>query len=219
MLLKNTDGVALQVELMVEEAYCSIVLPLAAEEGTILHEERMCYNAVQSFVAGCQTEFLACLSTHTRLLGYRAEAMVNGNIPFSQQYPLGAGPIGTFVGDDDPEPSSIGAIIDWYFDPDDVAAGSRTVVSHNTIPGIDQAGTDGNYLTSTLITALRTFAGVIFSADFGYDDTANGGDVLRWRRVNKILRGAVDQSVRAAIAYTVKALVGSVEKRLYPPRR
>lgn len=219
MLLLNTEGVALTVELMVEEAYCAIVLPMAALEGTVSHPNKMCENCVFAWTDAVETDFLSCLSSHSRILGYRAEAMVNGNIPFSVQYPLGTGPVGTYTGDDDPEPASIGAVIDFYFDASDVAPGSRTVVSHNTVPGIDQAATDGNYLVSGAVTALRAFAAHLIDETMTHDSSGSGGDNLTWRRVNKILRGAANQSVRAAISYVVKQLVGSVENRLYPPRR
>jgi hypothetical protein len=219
MLLLNTEGVALTVELMVEEAYCAIVIPMAAAEGSVANFVRMSENLVNAFVATLQAPLLDCLSSHSRLLGVRAEPMVNGNVPFSIQHPLGTGAVGTFVGDDDPEPSTIGGVIDFYFDPSDVAGHPRTVVSHNTIPGIDQAATDGNYLKSAVISALRVFGEALIDGTATYDDTGSGGDNLTWRRVNKILRGAANQSVRAAVAVVVKDLVGSVAKRLYPPRR
>jgi len=224
----NEYGMVLTIDYLVDNyAYAQSVIPIAHGGGAAINKRREAYNAVWALQDNVLGQLRACLPPRTSIIGIGAEPMTNGRIPYRQNFPVDTYP-GTRTGaiaTSDPEPSSVGVVVDFFFDPADLppvtppAVPARTVVAHNTFPGIWEEDTGGNVITDALYDLFDTFATKLYDGSLTYDDTPDGGDLLVWKRVNKILRGAVHQVVREVATHAVKKIVGSVERRLRPPKR
>lgn len=226
MLTYNDHGVILTVDIVSEGSFGQIVIPIAtAQDSEPAHKERMCFNAVKAFQASAQTALAACLSERCAIIGIQAEGMVNGNIPYRENYAAADYVLGIRGVGEDVEPSSVGVVIDWYFDPadfdppTDVPYSGKTHVAHNTIFGITEIDTGGNVITDTLKDLVETFADELLNGNVTYNDTSGGGDNLVWYRVNRAVRGAAHKTLYRAFQRVVKSIVGTVKNRLAPPRR
>jgi len=215
-------GCILSIDMLVENDYCQLVIPMIAgvAGGTPSNYDRLSYNCVQAFKAKL-TDFLAQLSEKAYVIGIGAEAMINGRIPYRENYTGDTTHQGSRGGAVDVEPSSVGVVVDFYCATGDVATGTRTAVAHNTIPGIPEDDTGGNILTDALVGLWPDFWDDLVTTGWGDDDTAAGGDDLVWKRA---MRAPEDRtnlalSVRLVIKAVVKRIVGSVRRRLAPPKR
>jgi hypothetical protein len=224
----NEYGMVLTVDYMVDNyAYAQSVIPVCHGGGAAINKRREAYNCLAAFNGTPLNRLRACLPQRTSIIGIGCEPMTNGRIPYRENYAVdvnqgtrsGAAPTA------DPEPSSVGVVVDFFFDPADLppitppAVPARTVVAHNTFPGIWEEDTGGNVITDALYDLFNDFALSLYDGTMTFDDTGDGGDLLVWKRVNKILRGAVNQVVREVATHAVKKIVGSVERRLRPPKR
>lgn len=216
----NQNGVILSIDMLVENDYCQVVFPLVCgvHGSSASNYSRMCYNAVQAF-KGHLTEFLDLLSEKAFVIGIGAEAMINGRVPYRENYTGDTSHQGTRGAAGDVEPSSIGVVLDYYADPGDIPPGTRTVVAHNTVPGIAEGDTGGNIISDTLIGLWQAFVDDLITNGWDYTDAGPSGDTLKWERAMSTIRGAIAQAIRVAVVCYVKRIVGSVKGRLAPPRR
>lgn len=215
-------GAILTIDMLCETDYCQVVIPMVCgvSGGSPSNSERMCYNLVQAF-KGQLTDFLAQLSEKAYVTGIGAEAMLNGYVPYRENYVQTTTYQGTRGGATDVEPSAIGVVVDFYYSASDVSVGDRTAVSHNTIPGIPEGDTGGNVIVDALKDLWQAFWDALVETGWAYDDSGDGGDNLIWKRANKAPSDRTDgaQAVRVAVRAVVKRIVGSVRRRLAPPRR
>lgn len=207
MSLSHTDqGAMLVVDLICSGDRAQITIPVAT---TVPWPSRV--EAMKKLVEAAESVLLPllldCLVDEASVIGFEAQSMSYGDVPWRKNYDEGVNP-GTNAGM--PLPMSCGAKLDFYFDPSDVSPGNKTKVVHNTLPGLPEGDVDGKTINAIVVAALQAFADKLVS---GFADS--GGD-YEWKRVHHFLKSATDEALRVAVIAVAKAVVGSVRRRLLP---
>jgi len=215
----NDAGVILSVDIQSEGSFGQIVIPLANQAGEAINKERFCRNAVFAFVNDARDKLLDCMSVNASIIGVGATGMVNGMVPYRENYAVDAFP-GTNEPGEDVEPSSISVIALYYPNMEDYGpiGTFRLRSGRNYIFGVPETETGGNVITSGMKALVEEFAEA-FITGIVYDDTGEGGENITWNRVVNAVRGAAGQTIYFASSFVVKSIVGSVSRRLRPPKR
>lgn len=210
----------LSVDIQSEGSFGQLVFPMWQSLGSTANPNRQCYNLVQAFKAGALANLQACIVELASITGVGATGIVAGTqIPYRENYALDTYPGSRLDPDEDPEPSSVGVIIDWYPDANDVDDGTRIPVAHNSIFGIAESDTGGNVIVDALRILIDAFAVSFLDGTIFYNDAGGGGDSLTWKRLMSRAKSSGDWAVREAISFIVKTIVGTQSRRLRPPRR
>ena len=89
-VINNDAGVIVTIGLVVNADRVACVFPLANDAG--LPPETLCSDAVVSFNTSCRTSFLAGMSSDAHIAYAQGEGMVDGKIPYREDYAAGAHP-------------------------------------------------------------------------------------------------------------------------------
>jgi len=172
--MTNDNGVILTIGIKDLEQRSAIVIPVCTNVTSIPLWE-ICNDAVVSFYTSCRTALLDCLSEDVNVSFIQGEGMRDGMVPFRIDYPNTALP-GTTAGD--PLPSQVAALMAFYEDPTDVAAGGKIRCAKNYLPGISEIVVVGNEVLSAQLANMQTFGDLLQQ---GFPTLASSGD--KWYRV------------------------------------
>lgn len=198
-------GSVLSVQFLVAGQRAECVIPLADDSQVVVATNKN-RDVCEAFVAQGLPLLLDCLAQDAQVIGVSAEGMVDGDIPFRLNFPLGSYE-GTIA--HDCVPQSIASLIAFYADPADVAPGNRTRVAKTMIPGVPETSIAGEIIDGALKTAVGLFMDLLLNGMGG----GSAGGI--WRRVMAEVRG-IGATIRLAIQGIVRDYIASVKRRLLP---
>lgn len=161
--MKNDSGVILNVGIFSCGQPSAIVLPLVCEPDPA-SPNNLCLDAVASYLVSCIAQTQALLSTESYITHISAEGMVDGKVPFRQDF----GPTdfpGTFGSGT--IPNQVAALAVFYEEAADYVPNptpppiSRIRVAKNFIPGIAPSAVVQDSLTAGMKTAMNVWISLV----------------------------------------------------------
>lgn len=173
--MTNDLGVILTVGLFCNGEAMQIVQPFATDSSA-LTPENVCSDAVASFALAAIDDLMDCLSSGCYCAFVGAEGMVNGTIPYRQNFASSDHP-GTR--DAGTLPTNVSALGIYYALPDDLPTGAKMKVAKTFLGGLAQSDVIENTVVSAVVGALQTFLTLCLAGYASSNDTS-----ANWYRVN-----------------------------------
>lgn len=201
--MTTSGGVILTVGIQVVLDRCAIVIPLANLND--LDKVLGTSQVVSGFFAAPFDLLLDCLCENAYITFLAAEAMIDGCVPHRADYGVTDHP-GTRTGN--PLPAQVAALTSYYQEPEDVTGG-RIRVGKSFVPGISTDDVAGDNISTTLMSALETFAETLLS---GFD--CDGETFYR------VLAAPTDRTPATSLsrlaAHVTRGYVATQRRRLIP---
>lgn len=204
----NDNGVILTIGMYGNNEAYEHVMPFATNS-EMLTPSNVCEDAVNSFVNSAITQLANLLSSDQYVAFVAAEGMVNGAIPFRTSF----GPTDSAGNAAPPAvPTNACALGVIYQDPEDAIAGDRIRLAKTFFSGISTSQVTGNLITSTLITNIEIYVGLLQS---GYPSTIDGAS--NWYRVLNVPKPrTTGQQVKRLLVAESRGGVYTQKRRLVP---
>lgn len=206
--MMNDNGVILSVGMFGNGEAYEHVMPMATNS-EMLTPANICQDAVNSFVNSAITDLANLLSSDQYVAFVAAEGMVNGAIPFRTSF----GPMDSAGNAAPPAaPLNASALGVIYQDPEDATAGDRIRLAKTFISGISTSQVTGNTITSTLITNIEIYLGLL---QVGYPSTVDGAS--NWYRVLNVPKPrTTGQPVKRLLVAESRGNIYTQKRRLVP---
>jgi len=206
--MTSDHGVVITVGIRVNGDRCAIVVPVATDNST-LSKKTLCDQAAQDFEAGLGDKIAACLSESAYLTYFQAVGMDDGFIPMRTDVgPLDYPGVLAAVC----ETSQVAALLIFYSDPDDLAAGARVKVGKTFLPGFPDELLNGDEIGSSLTIKLDLLAQAMAE---GWTNAGTGGG--KWYRVIAApLKGSNGAALTRVGSWVTRGYSATQRRRLIP---
>lgn len=209
LAVTNNFGVMLTIGMLLNGERVACVepygLPDTAADPTLISAD-----LVQSWEALCQTAFQGCLSADCQLTFLNAEPMIDGSIPYRDDFATGTNPGALAAG---ALPANNCGLIVYYEDPADIPAGkSRISVGKTFMPAIPDSLCIAQNLQPTITAAYAVYAALVQE---GFTSTLYSG--FKWQRMLTSPKPRTPgTAIRRTIKYEVRGAIYTQRRRLLP---
>lgn len=207
--LQSEKGVILTIGLLTGQDRWAIVLPVATDDATAQsNPTNACTNAVTAWVNNGLSLLTPCIASDTSIVYVQGEGMVDGHIPFRQDFAPGVevGSQGTVS-----LSRNCSVLGVYYVDPSQTLTTGRERVAKNFIAGIDAASVVGDIAQIAVTSAVQTFIDAM-AAGF---HTASGPPYPTWYRVGKAVR-TTGQALPNIVVTAVREYIVTQRRRMIP---
>lgn len=204
MIIDN--GVILTVGVQSGYDRVACVIPLCADDS--IPPVSGCQSALEGWGASIRDSFLACMSSLAFLRFVQAEGMIDGMIPYREDYaPTDfPGTRGATI-----MPSQVTGLCVFYEDPADAVVGARMRVGKNFIPGLCADDIAQDFLVPDLVTAIAGFATAMQAGFAG-----SIGSHTFYRVLAGDVRSPAGTPIKRVITAQARGYVCTQKRRLIP---